>query len=145
MSDVVLDAAVFLAAISPSEIHHAVARDLYDTAPEDRPFLVPSLFRTEVLAALARRRESDELLDTVEVLISGPRFHAVPIDTSLIERASEVARAARLRAYDAIYAALALERDAALLTLDAEVSTRLSEVYPELRLLAPPAATGSQG
>ena len=52
MSDVVLDAAVFVAAISPSEIHHAAARELYDTAPEDRPFLVPSVFRTEVLAAL---------------------------------------------------------------------------------------------
>ena len=82
MSDLVLDAAVFVAAISPSEIHHAAARDLYDTAPEDRPFIVPALFRTEVLAALARRRESDELLDTVEVLILGPRFHSVSIDAS---------------------------------------------------------------
>jgi predicted nucleic acid-binding protein len=143
MSDVVLDAAVFVAAISPSEIHHTAARDLYDTAPEDRPFLVPALFRTEVLAALARRRESDELLDTVEVLISGPRFHSVSIDAPLIERASEVARAARLRAYDAIYAALALERNAALLTLDGEVSAKLSEVYPELRLITPTTTAGS--
>ena len=141
MSDMVLDAAVFVAAISPSEIHHAAARDLYDTAPEDRPFLVPSLFGTEVLAALARRGESDELLDTVEVLISSPRFHPVPIDAPLIERASEVARAARLRAFDAIYAALALERNAALLILDGHVSAKLSEVYPELRLIGPkPAA-----
>ena len=141
MSDMVLDAAVFVAAISPSEIHHAAARDLYDTAPEDRPFLVPAVFGTEVLAALARRGESDELLDTVEVLISSPRFHSVPIDAPLIERASEVARAARLRAFDAIYAALALERNAALLILDGNVSAKLSEVYPELRLIGPkPAA-----
>lgn len=141
MSEVVLDSAVFLAAISPSEIHHAAARDLYDLAAEERPFLVPSVFRTEVLAALARRRESDELLDTVEVLISGPRFHSVPIDAALIERASQVARAARLQAYDAIYAALALEHDASLLTLDGEVSAKLSQVYPELRLIAPKPAT----
>ena len=141
MTDVVLDSAVFVAAISPSEIHHGAARDLYDTAPEDRPFLVPALFGTEVLAALARRGESDELLDTVEVLISGPRFHSVPVDAPLIERASEVARAARLRAFDAIYAALALERNAALLILDGNVSAKLSEVYPQLRLIGPkPAA-----
>lgn len=141
MSDVVIDAAVFLAAISPSEIHHAAARELYHSAPEDRPFVVPALFRTEVLAALARRNESDELLDTVEVLVSGPRFHSVPIDAALIDRASEVARAARLRAYDAIYAALALDRKAAFLTLDTAVRSQLSEAYPELRLSpAPPTA-----
>jgi predicted nucleic acid-binding protein len=127
---------VFLAAISPSEIHHAAARALYDTAPEDRPFLVPSLFRTEVLSALARRRESEELLDTVEVLVSGPRFHSVAIDAGLIERAGEVARLARLRAYDAVYAALALERGAAFLTLDVEVRSKLSRAFPELPLIA---------
>lgn len=142
MTEVVLDAAVFVAAISPSEAHHAAARELYDTVPEERPFLVPSLFRTEVLAALARRHESDELLDTVEVLISSPRFHSVPIDAPLIERASEVARSTRLRAYDALYVALALERNAALLTLDAEVTAKLGEVYPELQLLAPGRAEG---
>lgn len=142
MSEVVLDAAVFVAAISPSEAQHAAARELYDTVPEERPFLVPSLFRTEVLAALARRHESDELLDTVEVLISSPRFHSVPIDAPLIERASEVARSARLRAYDSLYVALALERNAALLTLDTDVSATLGEVYPELQLLTPPRAAG---
>jgi predicted nucleic acid-binding protein len=59
----VLDASVLVAAISPAEVHHVAARSLFDSHPATRPFLVPSLFRVEVLAALARRGESNELLD----------------------------------------------------------------------------------
>jgi predicted nucleic acid-binding protein len=137
MNDAVLDASVFVAAISPSEIHHTAARHLYDTWPEDRAFLVPALFPVEVLAALARRGESSELLDIVEVLLSGPRFHSVVIDASLLERATLVARAARLRAYDAVYVALALMREAALFTLDLEVRSKITEVFPNVQILGP--------
>ena len=133
MSEAVLDASVFVAAISPSEIHHDVARKLYDSWPEDQAFLVPSLFRVEVLAALARRGEPNELLDTVEVLVTGPRFHGIAIDSSLIERATQVARIARLRAYDAMYVALALNRGAVLLTLDSEVRSKMAEAFPNVK------------
>lgn len=134
MSGAVLDASVFVAAVSPREVHHVAARDLYHSYAADRAFLVPSLFRVEVLAALARRGEPDELLDNVDILVSGPRFHSVPIDASLIERSTQVARAGRLRAYDAVYVALALTVDAAFLTLDADVRSRVAEVFPSLNL-----------
>jgi predicted nucleic acid-binding protein len=137
VSEAVLDASVFVAAISPREIHHAAARALYDSHAADRAFLVPALFRVEVLAALARRNEPDELLDTVDVLVSGPRFHAVTLDASLVERATQVARAARLRAYDAVYVALALNRHAALLTLDSEVRSKVAASFPHVSLVAP--------
>jgi predicted nucleic acid-binding protein len=103
MTEVVLDASVFVAAISPNEIHHTAADALYRRHPQDRAFWVPGLFRVEVLAALARRQEPDALLDTVDVLVTGPRFHSVAIDAALITSAAEVARAAKVRAYDAIY------------------------------------------
>jgi predicted nucleic acid-binding protein len=128
----VLDASVFVAALSPAEIHHREARALYDSYDERRAFLVPSLFCVEVIAALARRGEPEEVLDTVGVLVSGPRFHSVAIDDSLIETAIRVARSARLRAYDSVYASLALSRNAALLTLDADVRSKLGEVFPTL-------------
>jgi predicted nucleic acid-binding protein len=48
-----------------------------------------------------------------------------------------VARAARLRAYDAVYAALALERGAVLLTLDREVCSKLDGAFPEALLVTP--------
>ena len=137
MSETVLDASVFVAAISPTEIHHPAARRLYDSHPDDEAFIVPSLFRVEVLAALARRGEPKELLDTVNVLVSGPRYYPVAIDTPLIERAMQVARLARLRAYDSIYVALAMSRNAPLLTLDAEVRSRTTTVFPQARFLPP--------
>jgi predicted nucleic acid-binding protein len=50
-----------------------------------------------------------------------------------------LARAARLGAYDAVYAALALHRGASLLTLDLELRANLSEVFPQLTFAVPPA------
>lgn len=134
MTSAVLDASVLVAAISPTEVHHAAARELYESLPEDRAFLVPSLFRLEVLAALVRRGESGELLDTVDVLVSGPRFHVVAVDFVLIQRSVEAARTARLRAYDAVYVALALARDASLLTLDSEVQAKIRAAWPDMAL-----------
>jgi predicted nucleic acid-binding protein len=91
----------------------------------------------EVLSALAQRRESNELLDLVDSLVSGPRFHPFPLEAPLLERALRVARSAQLRSSDAIYAALALEQNAALLTLDADVCRKLNAVFPELQLITP--------
>jgi len=128
----VLDASVFVAAVSPLETHHAEARRLYASIGADHPFTVPSLFRVEVLSALARRGESAEFLDTVDVLVSSPRFHRVEVDAAIIEEAVRVARQTCLRAYDAVYVALALRREAALLTLDAELRERAGAAFPEL-------------
>ena len=66
MNGAVLDASVFVALVSPSEAHHQVARALYRLLPENRPFFVPSLFRVEVMAALARRGECESVLDAVD-------------------------------------------------------------------------------
>jgi predicted nucleic acid-binding protein len=137
LSGVVLDASVFVAAISPVELHHPVALELYNSHDGDRAFVVPSRFRVEVLAALAHRGESDELLNTVEVLVTGPRFFSVSIDSSLLDKAVQVARAARLRAYDAVYVALALNRGDSLLTLDQDVRSKIAEVFPSLSLVVP--------
>ncbi|MBI5506313.1 MAG: DUF429 domain-containing protein [Deltaproteobacteria bacterium] len=54
----------------------------------------------------------------------------------MIERATQVAQAAHLRAYDAVYIALALNQRAAFLTLDPDVRRKVTETYPELSLVA---------
>lgn len=128
----VLDASVFVAAISPAESHHARARALYESHPDSQPFLVPSIFRVEVIAALARRGEGDELLDVVDALVRSPRFHTRALDPVLLDRATTVAREARLRAYDAVYLALALSAGAPLYTLDADLIARVTSTYPEV-------------
>jgi predicted nucleic acid-binding protein len=126
----VLDASVFVAACSPAEVHHDEARAMMDSVPPNRPFLVPAVFRIEVLSALARRKESDFFLDAADALITGPRFFACPLDEALVACSVEVARRARCRAYDAVYGALALSREAALLTLDEELRELLAQAYP---------------
>jgi predicted nucleic acid-binding protein len=130
----VLDASVFIAAISPAERHHARARQLLAQHPDTEPFLVPALFRIEVVAALARRGEPAAFVDTVDAIAQGPRFHAVALDADLLAHATEVARGARLRAYDAVYVTLALRRRQPILTLDAEVVERGTSAFPELRV-----------
>jgi len=130
----VLDASFFVAAISPAERHHRRALELFEGHPVTEPFLVPELFRVEVIAALARRGEPDELLETVDALIRGPRFYACSLDEALLARAVHVARVARLHAYDAVYVALALARSEPLLTLDGEVVARSRACFAELRV-----------
>ena len=129
----VLDSSVFVAAVSPNERHHEQASALFARQPEELPFLVPSLFRLEVVSAFARRGESAEFLELVDALARGPRFHAIPVD-ELIDEATELARHAGLRAYDAVYAALARVHGAELLTLDEDVVTRLRRARSEVRV-----------
>lgn len=131
----VLDASLFVAAISPAERHHRQAQLLFESHPEAMPYLVPALFRVEVIAALARRAEPLELLETVDALIRGPRFHVCPLDEPLLEKSVHVARVARVRAYDAVYVALALTRGESLFTLDAEMVSRSLASFPDLRVI----------
>lgn len=130
----VLDASVFVAAISPAERHHAHARRLFDSHPDSEPYLVPVLFRVEVMAALSRRGEPTELIDVVDALVRGPRFHICALDEGSIDEATRVARQARLRAYDAVYVALALSRGQPLFTLDGEVRARCEAAFPRLEI-----------
>ena len=131
----ILDASVFIAAISPSERHHRQARLLFESHPDSAQFLIPELFRVEVIAGLARRGEHAELLDAVDALVRGPRFYSCRLDEYLLGESVRVARLARLRAYDAVYVALALGRGEPLFTLDGEVVSRCSVSFPELRVV----------
>ena len=127
-----LDASLFIASISPGEARHPAARALLAGFAQDVPFVVPALFRVEVIAALSRRNESDAFIDLVDARLRGPRFLAVAIDGPLLDLAIGVARRARLRGYDAVYAALALARSQPLATLDRELAERLAVHYPDL-------------
>jgi predicted nucleic acid-binding protein len=131
----VLDASVIVAALSPGETQHARARSLFELQPLDTPYVVPALFRIEVVAAFARRGESDALLDAVDALVRGPRFHTVALEADLLDLALRVGRRARLRAYDAVYGALALSRGESLYTLDREVERRLADAFPEITVV----------
>lgn len=85
------------------------------------------------MAALARRGEPVAALSVADGLLTGAAIQTVSVD-ALLPRALIVARSARLRANDAIYGALALERDAVLITLDNELRQRLVTAFPAARV-----------
>jgi len=132
----VLDASVFVATISPAERHHDQARALFESHPDTLPYLVPALFRVEVISALSRRGEGDEVIDLVDALVRGPRFHGFPVDEALLAQATQVARAAGLRAYDAVYVALAVLQEAPLYTLDRDLHARVAAACPGVTVKA---------
>ncbi len=136
----VLDASVFVSAVSPHEVHHGEALRLMATVPDDVPYVVPAVFRVEVVAALARRGATDAHLDAVDARIRGPRFALAGLDHALVDLATALARSARLRGYDALYAAVALQRRLPLLNLDRELADRLRTVRPDVEV-----RTGADG
>ena len=127
----VLDASVFVAAMSPHEVHHARAKELWLSS---QPFLVPALFRVEVLAAMSRRGDSPAVVDAIAALTRSHRFTVVPVDDALVDRACLIAKTARIRGYDAIYAATASLYDAPLVTFDQELAARLQSTWPSVRV-----------
>jgi predicted nucleic acid-binding protein len=130
----VLDASVYVAVLSPYEEHHEVACRLCGAIPEDERFVVPVVFRIDVISALARRGESDEVLEAVDVLVGGPKFERVALETALLDASVRIARAAKLRAYDALYAGLALERQTPLFTLDNEIARRIRRARADIEV-----------
>lgn len=132
---IVLDASLFIASIAPAEAHHPVARALLAGFPEDEPFVVPSLFRVEVIAALSRRNAPEAWLDLIDARLRGPRFLTVPLEAEVLDQATAVARRAKVRGYDAVYAAVALNRSLPLATLDPELVNRLAAAYPDLAVV----------
>jgi predicted nucleic acid-binding protein len=139
---IVLDASVLVATLSPAERHHDLARRLYAIRPPAVPFLVPAVFRVEVLSALRRQGAPTELIDAADALVRGPTFRSAAVAAGLLDDAATLARAAGLRAYDALYAALAWRQQAVLLTLDREVVARLQSCYPEIDVRSESPADG---
>lgn len=130
MNVAVLDASVFVSSILRSELRHLRAVELLGRFRTGR-FLVPSVFEVEVVAALARRDVAGPVIDGVRTAIGTAQFDRRSVDP-LVARAAAVAATARLRAYDAIYAALALQEGAPLVTFDDELRVRLGVSFPEL-------------
>lgn len=130
-----LDASGFIAAISPSERHHRQARLLFGSHPDSAQFLLPEFFRVQVIAGLTRRGEPVELPDAVDALARGPRFCACRLDHDLLEEAVRVGCLERLRAYVAVYVALALGRSEPRFRLDEDVVSRCLASFPALRVV----------
>ena len=134
MTRFVLDASVFVAALVPSEIHHATALGVITAGAPRQAFVVPSIFELEVVAALARRGAPDAVIEGARAAIGTGQFEIRPFD-GLLDQAIAVASTARLRAYDAVYCALALATGLPFATLDVELAQRFVKHYPDARVV----------
>ena len=93
------------------------------------PIIVPTLVLPEVAATISRVRGDAALArDFAGALSRLPNLVLVNLDATLARQAADAAAQYRLRASDAVYAAVALRFGARLMTLDREQHERLGTV-----------------
>jgi predicted nucleic acid-binding protein len=127
---VTVDASVFVRALSPDEDGSDESAEFISQLKKEGVALVqPTLFVTEIVAAIARKQESTDIaMEVLHDLRKFPKLTLVGLDDDFAVFASEVAANNRLRGSDAVYAAVALRFGTELITLDREQLERLPGV-----------------
>ena len=93
------------------------------------PMLGPSIALSEVAGAVARRTGHRRAADAaVSELTTLPGLSLIAVDMELAQLSAELAASLRLKGADATYVAVAVIRNAVLVTLDDELRTRAAEV-----------------
>jgi len=120
----VVDASVFLAAARSDDENYAASRSFLRNA-QSAGMMCPSLILPECAAAVAAQTGDEKLAGDLSTIIETfPGVQIVPLDQKLASRAAKMASDHRLRAIDAVYAALAESFKAALVTWDTEMLQR---------------------
>lgn len=121
-----IDASVLVAAAVPDEPAHDLARTLLRAIGRAGMAIhEPAISIVEVAAGIVRRTGDVHLAEVaVRLLVGlpGAEFHA--LDLAAAVHAAGVARELRMRAGDALYAAVALNHGCTLVTLDEELRRR---------------------
>ena len=95
--------------------------------------IVPTLVLVEVAGAVSRTRQQPGRAQSFAAALGGlPDIRLVPLDASLAQLALQLAAQHGLRGADAVYAAVALQSNSTLITLDNEQLTRLIGVVVTL-------------
>ncbi|MEO8084963.1 MAG: PIN domain-containing protein [Ardenticatenales bacterium] len=121
-----VDACVWVAAFEPADALHPAARAfLIECQRRHVPLASPTIALLETGCAISRRFGSPEKgRRAARLWATNPLLHLMPVDAELEAHALELGTALRLRAADALYAALAARLDADLLTTDGELLDR---------------------
>jgi len=123
----VIDASVHVADARPQEPHHIEARTLLARmAAENQPVYLPEIVLAEIAAAIPRgTRQIALALRLTAALRRVPHFYFVPVERTLGDLSAEIAARYQIRGCDAVYAALAQQQGAVLITLDRQQRERL--------------------
>jgi predicted nucleic acid-binding protein len=123
---IVLDASVWVSCLVPSDAHHTVSRAWLETyLAGGGEMIAPNLLLAETAGAIARRTGSATAAHhALEATRHLPNLRVIEIDLTLGDRAAQLAADLSLRGADALYAALAQQLAAPLVTWDTELQTR---------------------
>jgi predicted nucleic acid-binding protein len=123
----VIDASVHVADARPQEPHHAEARALLArVAAHNLPVFLPEIVLTEIAAGISRGTGQIALAQRLaRVLRRVPQFQFIPVERPLGDLAAGIAAQYQIGGCDAVYVALAQQRDAVLITLDHQQRERV--------------------
>lgn len=136
MTDLTVDASVWVAAADPRDAFHAESETfLAAIEPQGLRVVVPAFTRIEVACALARKLQSpaqgrrlSEQVMALSVIVY------VPVDDNLLQEAWRTGTDQRLRGADALYAATAQMSGAQLISWDNELVERAGAITPTIWL-----------
>jgi predicted nucleic acid-binding protein len=125
-----IDASVWVNAFDQQEPGHAASRQLLDLlASRGAPIVVPGLVLAEVAGAISRTRHDPvRAREFAESLGRLPGVTVLQFDAALTHSALVLAAQHGLRGADAVYAAVAVQAGAMLISLDNEHLTRLAGI-----------------
>ena len=122
-----IDASVFVSAARPSEVLYPLSFSFLQKVKGQKIFC-PTLLLAECAAAIARPTGDVALSRKLVSLIKHfPGMIQVPLDGALALRAAEIAIENRLKGADAVYAVVADDFDAVLISWDEEMLRRSPE------------------
>ena len=122
----VVDASVWVSDIRPSDVNHNASRAFFDRIRlQGEPLVGPSLTLVECAGAISRPTQNPRL-GTAAVAIIGvtPNLALVELSEDRARKAAAIAASHALRGADAVYAQVAVENSATLITWDNEMLAR---------------------
>ena len=130
MTDVVVDASVWVSRLVEGDVHHARCREWLDNQEVCGGLLVaPALMLAEVAGAISRRTRRPGLArQAVRGLQAIPQLRLVSVDPALADLAAALAGEHALRGADALYVATASQLRLPLVTLDDEQLSRAKSI-----------------
>ncbi len=140
MSDLTVDASVWVAAADPRDHFHGES-EMFLAAAEQQGvrIVLPAFARVEVACALARKLGSQtQARRLAEHVLALNVVVDVPVDADLLESALQRGTSSYLRGADALYAATAQLTGAQLISWDNELVQRAGALTPTAWLDANP-------
>ena len=123
-----LDSSIIVAALRKEEEHHLQCKQLLEKVKDGAHIaLQPYSTLVEVVAAIRRRTDSEELAERVKVNIQKiGTIYFQQLEASRADKAADIARETGVRGMDAIVVQIAREFDAALVSLDKEMIQKVA-------------------